>query len=282
MDCPGAGWDLTLTPPFEELFCYALVGLFVITTCRKPDRRRELSRFALLAMAAWATEETCIRLYGFYGYSPGWRLVLGEVPLAVTVVWPVVILSARDLARALAPGGGPVRVAAGCAGLVFADAALIEPVAVCSGLWSWTEPGLFGVPPVGVLGWALFTGLAAAWLERSAERGVAADLALLIVVPLGTHALLLASWWGALRWVSAEIPAWGGVLGVWIVACACALLVWRRKPRVPFAVLMARFPGCLFFFALLALRGSDQPWLIAWVVGFTLPYAALSAYAERE
>ena len=39
--------------------------------------------------------------------------------------------------------------------IVLADASLIEPVAVASNLWAWTEPGLFAVPPIGILGWAI-------------------------------------------------------------------------------------------------------------------------------
>ena len=66
---------------------------------------------------------------------------------------PVVILSALELAESLTK----TRTTLLCAAIALADAALIEPVAVRAGLWRWHEPGLFGVPPIGILGWAFFT-----------------------------------------------------------------------------------------------------------------------------
>lgn len=256
-----------MTPPVEELLCFGIVALFLATA-----GRRDFARFALLALSAWITEESCIRLYGFYGYSEGWHLVLGAVPLAVVIVWPVVILSATALARALAPS----QVALACAGLVFADAALIEPVAVRSGLWRWTEPGLFEVPPVGVLGWALFTLLAVAWFERDREPCLRRDTLVVVLAPIACHLLLLASWWGALRWIGGAIPSEAGVVAVWTAA---AFFSYRaaRRPGVSRGLLLARLPGFMFFVGILAVRGRDDPWLIAYVAGFTAPYLVLLA-----
>ena len=59
------------------------------------------------------------------------------------------------------------RVALLGAAIVLADASLIEPIAVRAGLWRWTEPGLFAVPLVGIVGWAFF-----AWAAAFASGGV--------------------------------------------------------------------------------------------------------------
>src|SRR5439155_24844517 len=114
------------------------------------------SRLALLVVASWIGEDSVIRVYGFYHYARGWALFVDQVPLAIVVIWPVVIDSAWGLARCLAAGARAQALLA--AAFVLADASLIEPIAVRAGLWRWTEPGLFAVPPVGILGWALFAG----------------------------------------------------------------------------------------------------------------------------
>ena len=37
--------------------------------------------------------------------------------------------------------------------LILFDAALVEPVAVSAGLWSWSESAVLGVPLIGIAGW---------------------------------------------------------------------------------------------------------------------------------
>jgi hypothetical protein len=259
-----------------EGVCALVALVFVVPYVRRdPQPLSALGRYLLLACVGWIGELTCIRAYDFYRYSSAWTLFVGPVPILVPLIWPVVILSALDLARALAPGASAVRVALLTAGVVLADAALIEPVAVRTGLWSWTSPGPFDVPPIGVLGWAFFTVAAAYALERRATLFV-------VVAPLVTHALLLATWWGALRWVSAPLPAWPAVVAVWL---ASLVLAWtaRVAPSVPAAVTLRRTPGAVFFFGLLALSGSSEgdPALVAYVVAFVPPYVTLLLKAGR-
>lgn len=256
-----------MSGPALEGLCAAVVLVFVAPWARRDPRPlAALGRYLLLALVAWVGEATCIRAYGFYGYSSAWTLVVGPVPLLVPLIWPVVILSALDLARGLVPGASATRVALVTSGIVLADAALIEPVAVRAGLWSWTTPGPFDVPPIGVLGWAFFTLAAAFALERAR--------ALVVVAPLVTHALLLAAWWGALRWVSGPLPAWPAVVAVWAVS---AVLTWRAlvAPRVPLAFVLRRTPGALFFFGLLAASGEADAPLVAFVAAFVPPYLTL-------
>jgi hypothetical protein len=265
-----------VTPPWEELFCFLIVSVYVVGLLPRPSdaRRWALGAYVIVALAGWLGEETCIRAYGFYAYSPGWKLWLGVVPLAVVLVWPVVILSALELAKSLR-ASSPAWL---CATVVLADAALIEPVAVRSGLWHWTEPGLFEVPLVGILGWAFFALAAAAWLEGTRARPRAA-LALVVVAPLACHALLLASWWGALRWVSGPLPDWAGPAAAWPLSLAVTALVLRPSVTGSLGLLLARLPGALMFFVLLALRGRDDFLLVAYVAAFAVPYLALTARA---
>ena len=209
-----------------------------------------------------------IRAYGFYGYSPEWSVFLDQLPLTVALIWPVVIHSARDLAHAI----GARRVAVAAAALVFTDAALIEPVAVQSGLWTWFEPGFFGVPLIGVIGWAVFAGVTLRLVERSAVVVILAPAAI-------THLVLLASWWGGLRWVSAPIPDPVAVAVAWTLSVGACVAAYRSEAaaRVPLVALLLRVPAAGFFFVLLARHGDGL--LVAFAVAFVPPYLLLTSRA---
>jgi hypothetical protein len=196
---------------------------------------------------------------------------LDVVPLLIPLIWPAVILSAHDLAQALAPRASLVPWLTGA--LVLADASFIEPIAVQAGLWTWNEPGLLGVPPIGLLGWAYFAGIAALALGR--ERPA---LGWLVAAVAGAHALLAATWWGALRWVSTEIPWQLAVLDAGVLGTALAVLALRSPAAraVPRAVLLSRVPASLVFVGLLAVYGREQPALLAWAACFVLPWLSLS------
>ena len=220
-------------------------------------------------VASFLGEDSVIRAYGFYGYSPKWDLFLDRVPLMIILIWPVVIDSSWTLAHRLT--GGHRRWLPWVAGaFVLADASLIEPIAVRAQLWAWSEPGLFAVPPIGILGWAFFAWAAIALYER-------AGLWTLLLAPLVTHALLLASWWGGLRWVSGSIAPWHAAIAAWALLVPLAVWLWARnlRRRVPLRDLIVRVPGALFFFVLLALYGRSLPPLVAYTFAFVPPYLAL-------
>lgn len=244
-----------------EPICLGIVALYVgLRLLSARDRREVAARMAALALAAWVAEDSVIRAYGFYQYDRGvWTLFVDRVPLLVALIWPVVIDSAYALA------GGRLRAVFV---IVLADAALIEPIAVRSGLWSWNEPGLFGVPIIGMVGWALFAAAACALVRR---RGMP------LLAPLATHALLLASWWGLLRWLPAEVPAAGALVIVVAASLAAIGLLMLAPVRVTMRDVLLRAPGAAFFFALLFARPDGM--LTLWAIALGAPYLVLLRYA---
>jgi hypothetical protein len=271
-------------PPWFQPACVAVILLTLASFLRREDRGLRLAAYGALAAAGWIGEETCIRFYAHYGYAPAWRPFVGHVPLLVALIWPLVILSARDVARALAPGHPRALVAAA---VVLWDASLVEVVAVRAGLWSWAEGGYLAVPLVGLLGWAYFAAAAVALIDRAdaalraGRRGMAAGwLALTVVLtPLATHAALLASWWGLLRWtLRGEAGAAGLGAAVVLGAALSALALRLRGARaLPLAVAGPRVLAAALFFALLASLGpSPALWAHAAVVG--VPYLIVTSY----
>lgn len=265
-----------------ELACLAILALYLaVELPRRRARGVFLRRLGLVTAASWLAEDTCIRLYDFYAYAPGWSVFVDRVPLLVILIWAPVVFSAWALARRLLPAGGRWVPLAGAA-LVFADAWLIEPIAVAAGLWRWHAPGLFGVPPIGVLGWAFFAGTCIALFEWNDRRGAPARADALVVplAALATHALLLATWWGALRWISVPLPGRPAALVAGAAAVALTALALRTgaRARVPFALMATRIPPAALFFVLLALHGRDTPALVAWALAFAPPYLALTPW----
>jgi hypothetical protein len=272
-----------------QIACLAIVVSFVVLRARlEADPWALYRRLFLLALSAWMGEDTCIRAYGFYAYSPSWWLFLDQVPLLIVLIWPVVIQSARDLGTCLWPGRerpSAARVALTVFGLVLSDASLIEPIAVQSGLWHWIEPGLFAVPPIGILGRAFFAAIAVFIFERAAWHGRPwEELLILPIAPAWTHLLLIASWWGALRWVNVPLPAWPAAILAWIVSLTLAAraLKHETRQRVPPVLLWLRVPAALFFFVLLGVFGRSSPLLVIYALAFTLPYLAILSFGPAR
>lgn len=274
-----------------EPLCLGIVLLYVVLRARAEPR--VLLRLAALAVAAWIGEDTCVRAYGFYSYtsSPAdgpWRLWLDVVPVVVVLTWPVVIHSAWELARAL--GRSPLRlkrVVAVTGAVVLADAALIEPVSVQAGLWSWTELGPWGVPLIGVLGWGAFAALAVLPLEALVRTPPASEteggpsprarwpiyLALALLPGLAVHLPLVLSWWMGFRYLPS--PGQGLTLGAGAGLSLAACLGTTRVSRdLRPQLIWLRGPGALFFFALLLWK-APRPSLLAWASLAGLPYALL-------
>lgn len=265
-----------------EICCVVIVLLYVTLRLRGAHTRRRVAmRLALLALAGFVGEDSVIRAYGFYAYDGAWSVFLDRVPLLIVVIWPIVIDSATELARGL----GARRLALAAGAIILADAALIEPIAVQAGLWRWSEPGLFAVPPIGILGWAFFGAAATGWFERNdrQRRPPLADVAVIAVAPLAAHALLVATWWALLRWVNGPILSWGAAIAAWMMMVPLATLAWRRGLGRTLAPkdLVRRAPGAAFFFVLLIVWGRDVAPLVAYAIAFALPYVALLPWPTR-
>lgn len=258
-----------------QLVCFAIVaGWLFVRVRRERDQRVFLGRFVLLGIAAWMGEESCIRVYGFYEYAAGWSFFLDKVPLAILCIWPVVILSSTDLAKALlGPHAARGRLAIVVMLLVVADASLIEPIAVASGLWRWSEPGPFSVPVIGVVGWGYFA-LGVSWAAGRAS--------LLLWGPGAAHALLLASWWLGLRWLPRGEDERPWVVFAFLVSLALTVLVRRRRVCIPRADIFSRVPAALVFFVLLGLFAAEQPALVVYAILFAPPYLVLTVQARPE
>jgi hypothetical protein len=257
-----------------ELACVAIVSLYVtVRLQRAPNRAAVAGRLGLLVFAAWAGEDSVIRAYHFYSYSPRWHLFVDQVPIMIVLIWPVVIDSAWRLAERVARR----RVALAAAGFVLMDAALIEPIAVQSGLWQWSKPGMFAVPPIGILGWALFTWAVVWLLPRTGRLTV-------LLAPMVTHVLLLSCWWGGLRHVSTTLDPWWVVAMAWLVLLPLAYYfrTTGARARVPVIDLMVRLPGAIFFFVLLLVTGQNLLMLGAYTLAFVAPYLALIRGAEAS
>jgi len=271
----------------EAIVLAIVAGYVAVQLRREPRPARFVGRLLLTAAAGAVAETSCIRMYGFYAYDAGWRLWLDRVPLAVALVWPVVIHSASQLAGALLSptARASSRLRSLVTGLlVLTDAAFIEPVAVHAGLWRWTEPGVFGVPTIGVLGWAFFAAACAAFFDlaeattdRLARALRMASAAGLVVV--STHAALLATWWGLLRRLPPTAPEAWVAATAWALSAGLLTIVRRRRPgaRIPPVVLLLRVPAAGFFVALLALHWPETVDLPLYAAAFVPPYVLMTA-----
>ena len=269
-----------------ELTCAAIVALYAYLRLRAPGVKRVavVARLLALSCAAWVGEDSVIRGYGFYSYTPGWSFFLDRVPLLIVAIWPVVIDSAHLLARHLT--SGTARIAAASGLIVLADASLIEPIAVHARLWTWSAENPRRSSRY--RSWGSSDGLCSrrrrsrSW-KRSTRVALRPlwDALAIAAAPLFTHAALLMAWWGALRYVGGGWAAWVPVAAAWCALTPVAAGAWRRGGVVPLGAVFARAPGAAFFFALLALTARDRGDLVAFAIAFAPPYVALIARRAR-
>lgn len=265
-----------------ELACVPILGFAIGTSARRAGPRAFATDYALLAVAGLVGEASAIAWYRYYGYADAWHLRVAGVPLLVPLIWPLVILSAREVRDALFPGLHPWRGALVVLVLVCADASMVEVLAVRAGLWSWAEGGHLGVPILGVLGWGYFA--AAADLALARLRGARR----ILVVPVAlavAHGLICASWWACLRWVLRGDLGIGSSMAL-VVASALATLVAldrRRKGRlIPFDVALPRVIAAALFLALFVVTAIGELVLLAHVVCVAVPYFAASRLSRAE
>lgn len=250
-----------------ECACVVVVIATLLVMGRTRDRRALFLDYATLAVAAYLGEQSSISFYGFYAYAPTWHLFLGSVPLLVPLIWPLVVLSARDVARALLPGNASAAARAlAVFAIVSLDASLVEVVAVRAGLWSWSEPGHLAVPAIGIFGWAYFAA-GASFVE---DRIAGAALGLVT-----THALVLATWWLLFRWTARGDLGLRGfaMLGAGSAVTTIFALRARRAGRpLPPSVWGPRVLAAGLFFVLLAVTAPRDPQLLAHAALVAVPY----------
>jgi hypothetical protein len=262
-----------------ELCCAAVIALTLAVLARRQGVRSLARDYGALAVAAWAGEQSCISAYHFYRYADGWHLRLLDVPVLVPLIWPLVILSARDVVHALWKSrAAPLLVGAA---VVF-DASLVEVLSVRAGLWSWAEPGHLGVPLIGMLGWGYFAA-AAAWLLQS--RSGWSRLALLLVAPLAAHAAIQVSWWGLFRWAlrgelgSGSLVALAALSG----ALTAAVLLARARGRgMTLHTAMPRLAATLLFVVLFLLTAAGDAKLWIHLGCVAVPYLASMHRGVRQ
>ena len=264
-----------------EMLIISITTFLVVTlTINRPDGGYFLLWIVLVSIAAWITEETCIRLYAFYSYSQNWHIFLSHLPLMVIVVWPVLIHCAWDLASQLL-GYGHRLVPLTAGGIVLTDATFIETVSVRSGFWAWQEPGIFNVPLIGILGWACFAFLCALLYEEGRRRNYRLWFSLLVIVlpTVGTHIFLLVSWWGIFRWINIPIEAKLAAATAWIISIGLVFVFIRYRVgyHVKIKTLLLRLLAALFFFTLLVFNANHSVFFILFVIAFAPPYLTLMA-----
>lgn len=255
-----------------EIACVAIVALTLLAVARRTPWRALLADYALLAVAGWIGEQTCIAIYRFYEYDLAWDARVLDVPLLVPLIWPLVILSARDVATGLFPRAKGIGRAAIVFAIVVLDASLVEVVAVRAGLWSWAEGGHLSVPLIGILGWGYFAFGADLVLSRTegASRALVVPIA-----PLVGHALIVASWWGLFRWaLRGELGA-ASLVGLVAIAAAITAAVARARSRgdgIPLGVAGPRVIAAMLFFVLLVRVAPDDAALWLHVACVAIPY----------
>ena len=237
---------------FQILCLPVLLLSYGLVLWRSQDRASDAYTIGWLTVAAWAGEQTCISWYGFYTYSDAWSLKLGHVPVLVALIWPMVVLSAREFAKALWPARQGWRLACIIGVLVIFDASLIEVCAVRAGYWSWFEGGYMGVPLMGLIGWGAFAFSATFFLDSRGWTRRAAPILTLVL----THALLLALWWGLFRWGLRDDLGPRAVVGFAGFSAGVTIFVWLSRRRMALSTLVARAAATSVFVALIV--STDQ------------------------
>lgn len=244
-----------------------------------------LTDYFALAIAGWIGEETCVRLYGYYHYAPHWHARLDEVPVLVPLIWPLVILSARDVASAVWPAVTNLRPLLVLAVVAF-DASLVEVIAVRAGFWSWVDQGHLGVPILGILGWGYFAmgadlALSGRNLAREPTRMVR-FVSTVLVAPLVTHALIQLTWWGFFRWAQRKPlgdASLVGLVAIGVLVLAAVLIARRRGAGIPMSIALPRMVAASLFFVLLVSTAPTEIPLWIHTATIAIPYLAASKYS---
>lgn len=265
-----------------ELACLPVLALAIALSARRVGWTTFARDYALLALAGLVGEATSIAWYRYYGYAEDWDARIVGVPLLVPLVWPLVILSAREVRDALFPGLDAARGALVVFVLVCADASMVEVLAVRAGLWSWAEGGHLGVPVLGVIAWGIFAGAADLSLARLEGR---ARLLVPVTALALAHALICASWWGCFRWVLRGDLGLASSVAIALLGAAATGVALDRRRRglgIPREVALPRIAAAALFVVLFLATAPGELRLLAHVASIAIPYSAASMLSRRE
>ncbi len=279
-----------------QILCIPVIGLTLWLAARRlatHEQKAALVReYIALTIAGYLGEQTCISLYHHYAYSMEWSARIGDVPLLVPLIWPLVILAAIEVVDALYPLAAEADTktlhwgrAALVAFVVLVDASLVEVVATAAGLWSWAEPGHLDVPLIGLFGWSFFAfgaALLLPWLRRSGSRF---REAFLILAPVIAHALIFLSWWAAFRWGwrTALEPAslvFCGAVSIFL----CGIAVSRRSKGhlLGLDIVVGRLAATALFLALMLTTTPERVDLWVHLACVGIPYSLATRWRAQS
>ena len=116
-------------------------------------------------------------------------------------------------------------------------------------------------------------------LGRYAGLNISAGrvLAFLLAPAVLAHALILATWWGALRWLSGPVDPAVAIGVAWAVSLGLVWMVIRRDDFGAFEsrILWLRLPAAALILGLLSAKAADGYMLTAYALAFVPPYLAL-------
>lgn len=234
-------------------------------------------KFTAISIASWIAEETSIRAYYFYQYSPDWNLFLGHVPILVILIWPLVIHSGWELATRLM-GEGKRHVHLAAALIILIDASLVETISVKAGFWSWNAPGIFGVPLIGIFGWVYFSILSTLILrlKRVRKAGIVRIFFMLIFTACGTHVLIVATWWLIFRWILFPLNPVFIAAMAWLISISVIYFIHQKNLGINMdgKTIIMRVPPVLLFF-IVYLKGSTDAFHTAYAAAFCITYLFL-------
>jgi len=153
----------------------AALGLFALSMrfAYRTGGRRRLVELLSAVPFGLLLEQGDIAIFGSYAYNQMFSLKVGAVPVAIALVWAMVINSSMFISDAI---GIPSRLApiSDATFTILLDLS-VDAIAIRQGLWHWNIPldqGFFGVPAGNFYGWLFVAFGFSAW-SRLVRRSVA-------------------------------------------------------------------------------------------------------------
>jgi putative membrane protein len=128
-------------PLFEALIPFSvLINLYLVLLFHRPQDQRHVLVFVGVMLFTFAIEAIGTNtglLFGSYFYGPSLGLKLFETPLLIGVNWLVLVYGATAIVRSVKALRRWVPFSAAALMVVFDF--IMEPVAMKTGMWGWTN-----------------------------------------------------------------------------------------------------------------------------------------------